>query len=125
MQRPIVFEDFTRRSIGHVAGATGTSRTPGVLTRIRSGQSARELLEQLRGRVIDAPGDSWRIEVFSIVDDSTHRWVQVGLIGADDRTVLLKLARFADGADAVSAIEYWIHESQSAHCGVLEVSPSN
>jgi hypothetical protein len=125
MQRPIAFEDFAHRSIGHGAGGTAAGPMSGALTRIRTGQSARELLEQLRGRVIDSSGDSWRIEVFSIVDDSTHRWVQVCLTGADDRSVLLKLARFADDADAVSAIRYWIEESHWTHGGVLEVSPSN
>ena len=98
---------------------------PGVPARIRTGQSPRDLLEQLRGRVIDASGGSWRIEVFSIFDDATHRWVQVYLNGPVDRTVLLKLARFADGDDAVSAILYWVQESSWPHGGVLEVSPSN
>jgi len=115
MHRSIGFEDFVGRSIGQLVGHTNRSRWNGAFTKIRSAPSTQDLLEQLCGRMIAAAGDSWRIEVYSIVDDSTHRWIQVGLAGREERTVLLKLPYLADADDAIGSIAHWVGDSSCQH----------
>ena len=83
-----------------------------------------ELLAQLNGRVIDGPGNPRHIDVYSIVDEGTHRWIQVGLRGDDCRTALLKLAYLADDDDAVTALKDWLRHSGPRHGSVLTVTPS-
>jgi hypothetical protein len=118
MHRSIEFEDFVGRSIGQLVGHTNRRRWNGAFTKIRSGVSTHELLEELRGRMIAAAGDSWRIEVYSIVDDSTHRWIQLGLAGREERTVLLKLPYLADADDAIGSIAHWVRDSSCQHAVV-------
>jgi len=124
MHRLIAFEDLPGRSIAHIAGSTHPRRLLGTLTKIRGGVSTHELLQQLRGRMIDAAGQSWRIEVYSIVDDDAHRWIQVGLAGREERTVLLKLPYMADADDAIGSIEQWVCGSSCQHA-VVSVIASN
>jgi hypothetical protein len=95
------------------------------LSRIRVPMSSDALVRQLHGRDIQCCGESWQIDVYSIFDDDSDRWIQIGLRGTAARTVLLKLSRFADDVDAVDAIQHWIRKSPSPHSGVLTVTASN
>ena len=97
----------------------------GRLTRIRTAMSTEQLLQRLNGHVVDVDGQSWQIDVFSIVDHDAHRWVQVGLNGADRRTVLLKLESLADDEDTLAAIEHWIRHSPGLQGGMVTVSDTD
>jgi hypothetical protein len=115
MRRVIAFQDLARWSVSHFVLPTHRRRVTATLTRIRAGVSTHELLRQLRGRVIDAAGESWRVEVYSIVDDSNHRWIQLGLAGREERTMLMKLPYLADADDAIGSIEQWVCDSSCQH----------
>src|SRR5262245_42511953 len=99
MRRVIAFDDFAGLFLSHPVFPTHQRRVPGTLARIRTRVSTHELLQHLRGRIIEVAGDSWRVEVYSIVDDSDCRWLQLGLSGPEERTVLLKLHCLADADD--------------------------
>jgi len=97
----------------------------GRLSRVRTAMSSEELLRRLNGQTIETGAKSWRIDVYSIVNNDAHRWVQVGLEGADRRTVLLKMEYLADDEDARSAIEDWVGCSSALHGGVIVVPDSD
>jgi hypothetical protein len=124
--RPIPFTAFLRRSGLNSERPRFFAQSAALrrFARIRTEMSNDELLAQLNGRVIDRAGNPRRIDVYSIVDEGTHRWIQVGLQGSDCRTALLKLAYLADDGDAVSALEDWLRESGTRHGTVLTVTPS-
>jgi hypothetical protein len=84
--------------------------------------SNEQLLQRLNGRVVEVDGQAWQIDVYSIVDSESNRWVQVGLNGEDSRTALLKLACLADDEDAIVAIEDWIRNSSVLVSGIVSVA---
>ena len=120
----IAFEDLADGSISHFVSRAYPRPAHAGFTRIRGVVTSQELLQQLRGRRIDVAGESWRIEVYSIVDDSTHRWIQLGLAGREERTVLLKLPYLADAVDAIGSVEQWVCGSSSQHA-VVTVAASD
>jgi len=97
----------------------------GHLSRIRTGMSTEHLLQRLNGHAVDVNGQSWQVDVYSIVDNDSHRWLQVGLNGADRRTVLLRLEYLADDEDALAANEDWIRHSSGLHGGMVTVSDTD
>lgn len=109
------------RAFGQRAGGTAIHAH---LSRIRTAISSDQLLHRLNGQTITAGTKQWRVDVYSIVENDAHRWVQVGLDGTDRRTILLKLAYLADDEDAVAALEQWVRHSSAIHGGVITVSDS-
>ncbi len=95
------------------------------LSRVRTPISSEQLLQQLNGQTIVVGPTTWRIDVYSIVENDGYRWVQVGLDGGCRRTVLLKLEYLADDKDAIAALEDWLDDSTALHGGVLTVSDSD
>ena len=123
MRRVIAFDDLAGRSFSHFVFPIPRRRVTGTFARIRS-VSSEELLQELRGRMIDAAGETWRLEVYSIVDDTSCRWLQLGLAGREERTVLLKLPLLASADDALESIEQWASDSSCRH-GVVTVPPAD
>ena len=117
MRRVIAFDDLAGRSFSHFVFPIPRRRVTGTFARIRS-VSSEELLQELRGRMIDAAGETWRLEVYSIVDDTSCRWLQLGLAGREERTVLLKLPYLADADDAIGSIAHWVRDSSCQHAVV-------
>src|SRR5262245_26924703 len=124
MQRPIPFPVSLRRPDRGVTSPFRASAALRGFTRIRTEMSNDQLLAHLHGRVIDGSGMPRRINVYSIVDEGTHRWIQVGLQGADSRTALLKLAYLADDYDAVTALEEWLRDPNARYGSVVTVAPA-
>jgi hypothetical protein len=105
-------------------GAPRNGAVHGQLARIRTAISSEQLLHRLNGQTVAAGARSWRVDVYSIVENDAHRWIQVGLDGSDRRTILLKLEYLADDEDAVAALERWVRHSSAIHGGVITVSDS-
>jgi hypothetical protein len=108
-----------------LGGELGTFARRGQLSRVRTVVSNEQLLNRLNGQIVTAASNSWRLEVYSIIDKDAHRWVQVGLEGTDRRTVLLKLEYMADEEDAIDAVQDWVRSSSAVHGGVVTVSDSD
>ena len=128
MNRHVEPDQFVRRfrlQLRPFGGHVGSGAPYGELSRIRTGMSTEQLLQRLNGHVVAVDGQSWQIDVYSIVDNDAHRWVQVGLNGPDRRTVLLRLEYLADDEDALTAIDAWIRHSSSLHGGMVTVSDTD
>jgi hypothetical protein len=66
------------------------------------------LFGALDGQDLMALGEHWRIEVFSVVEEPLHLWVQLRLVGRLPRVLTLCLSRGADAKDALKALTVWL-----------------
>ncbi len=93
-----------------MAGRSGKSRTPPA--RAAPSPASREsldrLAEDLTGQVVAAGGASWHIEVYGIFVDRGNRWVQLGLKGPDERSLLLRVHARAGLSDILRTITAWL-----------------
>jgi hypothetical protein len=75
---------------------------------LRRPLSKEELRDLLNGEIVACGEKSWRLRVYGIVDGDAERWIQVGLLGVDRRSLLLELPYLADDADILTMIEDWL-----------------
>jgi hypothetical protein len=80
------------------------------------------LHDRLDGEVVACGQETWRMEVYGIVEGDTQRWIQLGLQGFDRRNLLVKLAYRASDTDVVTAIQQWLAGSERLQGDVLTVA---
>jgi hypothetical protein len=93
----------------------GTSPTPKDL------MPAYELFAELDGSDFVAADESWRIEVYGVLDDHGYRWIQIGLTGTRSDMVTLRLVEGAGAQHAIMALTAWVAE-RGAVRNVLNVA---
>lgn len=69
---------------------------------------ADELFATLDGRSITTPQGAWFVEIQSIFDDASYRWIQLSLTGNPQYALTFRV-NFGDDADeAVRALSLWL-----------------
>jgi hypothetical protein len=74
------------------------------------------LFGALDGQDFVAAGEHWRVEVFSVVEEATHVWIQLRLVGRLSRLLTLCLSRKADVREALEAVTTWLDGRPASHC---------
>jgi hypothetical protein len=74
------------------------------------------LFGALDGRDFMAAGEHWRLEVFSVVEDAQHLWIQLRLVGHLPRLLTLCLSKRADVHEALTALTAWLDGRSAAPC---------
>jgi hypothetical protein len=121
-RQPEILQFFPRSAVKRRLAVGNRTNIGGRLSRIRTRISNEELLREVHGKVISHGDNAWRLDVYGITDDGPNRWVQMGLEGADERTVLLKTAYLADAADILMTVERWLRSRSFSHSAVLTVT---
>ena len=73
---------------------------------------ADHLFETLDGRGITTPAGAWFIEIQSIYDEGTDRWIQLTLTGNPTYTLTFRLNLGDDADEAVRALTMWLTTMQ-------------
>ncbi len=66
------------------------------------------LFSALDGRELIAMGRRWQVEIFSICDQGSERWVQLALHGVTDYMLTFRLAAGNTARDLVPTILSWL-----------------
>jgi hypothetical protein len=69
---------------------------------------ADELFATLDGRSITTPRGAWFVEIQSILDDASHRWIQLSLTGDPPYALTFRLNAGDDADEAVRALSLWL-----------------
>jgi hypothetical protein len=89
--------------------------------RSRVDRKTDRLFAALDGSEVRTFGLCFNLEVYSVTDQSTGRWVQLGLRGAHEHLVTLRLPRQSGLREAAIALSEWL--ADPTHVGeVLEVA---
>lgn len=70
--------------------------------------SPQGLFEGLDGRVVTVSNHWWRVSVFGVFDDDSHRWLQLGLEGHRDCTLTLRMRRNGGVRHAIYILSSWL-----------------
>ena len=70
--------------------------------------TADELFRSLEGTDVLLGGDRWHVDVFSVIDEVDARWVQLGLIGAREHLLTLRLDRGAPSESVLACVSAWL-----------------
>ena len=79
------------------------------------------LREALEGRAVTVSGQSWRLEVYSVLDYAGRRWVQLALEGEPHYMLTLNLAVGAGAQRALLALAACLANPSDA-VGILNVA---
>ena len=79
------------------------------------------LLEDLDGRAVTVLGQSWRLEVYSVLDYAGRRWVQLALEGEPHYMLTLNLAVGAGAQRTLMALASCL-ANPSDSVGILNVA---
>jgi len=82
----------------------------------------RELVNGLDGSRVSNDRESWSITVYSVQTLDDHRWLQLGLIGARDYSVTLRIPLAAQVTDARSAIAEWLRDPNYRESDIVSVA---
>jgi hypothetical protein len=74
----------------------------------------RQLFGALDGRDFLAANKHWRIEVFSIVEQAAHVWIQLRLVGRSSTPLTLCLSRSADVREALETLADCLNRRQTS-----------
>jgi len=74
------------------------------------------LFGALDGRDFMAAGEHWRLEVFSVVEDAQHLWIQLRLVGRLPRLLTLSLSKSADVREALAVLTAWLDGRTASPC---------
>ncbi|MCC7009079.1 MAG: hypothetical protein IT184_09705 [Acidobacteria bacterium] len=78
-----------------------------------SATPADELFHELDGAEVTVMGaGSWRLQVFSVLDDGQWRWIQLGLSGLDDVLATLQVPIGASAAYVNLALNVWFQDQR-------------
>ena len=72
--------------------------------------SPDELFVELDGTDFVASGQTWHVEIYSVIDDQGFRWVQLGVTGPRSEMATLRLAKGASGEHALIALTGWLSQ---------------
>jgi hypothetical protein len=86
--------------------------TPTQLLSYRSGQDRRSdrLFAALDGSEVRMPGHRFDLQVYSVTDQATGRWVQLGLHGTQEHLVTLCLPSRSGLQEAATALSEWLRD---------------
>ena len=70
--------------------------------------TADALFWELDGSELDASGRQWTVEVYSVTDQPSGRWLQLGLKGAQDHLLTLRLPNDGGTDEAARALAAWL-----------------
>ena len=70
--------------------------------------TADDLYQALDGADVLLDGKSWHVDVFSVVDESDARWVQLELIGPQEHLITLRLDRGAPSRNVLACVSTWL-----------------
>ena len=76
--------------------------------RPRSGRNADRLFAALDGSEVRTSGCRFDLEVYSVTDQRTGRWVQLGLRGTQEHLVTLRLPVKSGLSEATNALSEWL-----------------
>ena len=82
----------------------------------------RELVNGLDGSKISNDGESWWITVYSVQTLNDHRWLQLGLIGARDYSVTLRIPLAARSPEVRTAIAQWLRHPNEHESDIVSVA---
>ena len=74
---------------------------------------ADELFATLDGRSITTPQGAWFIEIQSILDDASYRWIQLSLTGTPPYSLTFRVNTGDDADEAVRALSVWLSSTVS------------
>lgn len=66
------------------------------------------LFSALDGRDVTVSGDRWHIEVYSVADVQSDRWVQLAVTGGSLFMITLKLSAAVNVGQVLSAVATWV-----------------
>ena len=69
---------------------------------------SHRIFQALDGHQLTASRKTWRMEVYSIVEDGETRWIQVGLHGLESHELMVAAPRGSDAKQITSALRTWI-----------------
>lgn len=88
-------------------------------SRRRPSQNADRLFAALDGSEVQTSGCRYDLEVYSVTDQATGRWVQLGLRGTQEHLVTLRLPIESGLSEATTALSRWLsdpaHAAESLH----------
>ena len=96
---------------------------PTHLLAYRSGpeRKADRLFAALDGSEVLTSGHRFDLEVYSVTDQATGRWVQLGLRGSHEHLVTLRLPKQSGLQEATTALSAWLADPAHAE-EVLDVA---
>jgi hypothetical protein len=96
---------------------------PSHLLAYRSGAERKtaRLFAALDGSEVRTSGHRFYVEVYSVTDQSTGRWVQLGLRGAHEHLITLRLPKQSGLQEATSALSEWLTDPTHV-AEILEVA---
>ena len=53
-------------------------------------------------------GDHWHLDIFSVVDESDARWVQLDVVGPEEHLITLRLDRGAPSENVLACVSSWL-----------------
>src|SRR5262245_5248997 len=83
--------------------------------------STHELFAELDGSEFVVNGQTWRIEIYGVLDDDGCRWIQLGLTGPRNDMATLRLVKGAGAQQAISALTVWVGQRSTGR-NVLNVA---
>jgi hypothetical protein len=69
---------------------------------------SHRLFQALDGHQLTASRKTWRLEVYSIVDEGETRWIQVALHGLESHELMVAAPRSSDAKQIMAALKTWI-----------------
>ncbi len=75
---------------------------------------SRRIFGALDGRDIMAAGEHWRVEVFSVVEQAAHLWIQLRLVGDAPTALTLRLPRNANVREALQTLSDWLNRRHTS-----------
>jgi hypothetical protein len=81
---------------------------PSVAQHSDPGRKTDRLFAALDGSRVRRSGEEFKVEVYSITNQTAGRWIQLGLRGAETEFVTLRLPRQAGLQQASAALLTWI-----------------
>ena len=85
------------------SGAVGRSEAT-----VEAALNAERLFQALDGRWLSVSGEYWRAEVYGILQEGGWRWVQVGLHGAREHMLTLRMVPASGIGQLVLALTAWL-----------------
>jgi hypothetical protein len=97
------------------------SQSPLLSYRTGAQRKTERLFAALDGSEVLASGRRFDLEVYSVTDQPTGRWVQLGLKGLHDHLVTLRLPRQSGLREATTALSEWLADPSHV-AEILEVA---
>jgi len=68
------------------------------------------IFSALDGHQLTASKKTWRMEIYSVVDEGETRWIQVALHGLESHELMVAAPRSSNAKQITSALRTWISQ---------------